>query len=220
MTQKTPALTIVIDPASIQKEYLKDVFRYRELFFFLAWRDIIVRYKQTFLGVLWAIIRPLITLAVFSFVFGKIANLAHTQQHYSLFVLSGLLPWLLFSNSLAETSNSLVSHAHIITKTYFPRMILVMSTIMVHLLDFLIGFTILTFFLLVTQTLNIYTFWLFPFFILLAYFLSLGAGLWLAAINVRYRDFRFIVPFLIQFGVFISPIGYSSFLLSDLLLQS
>jgi lipopolysaccharide transport system permease protein len=215
MTKKIDEFQIVIDPKSVQKEYLKDLFRYRELFYFMAWRDIIVRYKQTFLGVIWAIARPLITMAVFAFVFGKVANLATNGVNYPLFVLSGLLPWLLFSASIMDTSMSLINNIHMISKVYFPRIILPISNIIVHLVDFLISLVMLLVLLLFMGQLNYWMIFGLPLFIGFAFLLSLGAGLWLSAITVRYRDFRFIVPFLVQFGVFISPVGYSSFLLSE-----
>ncbi len=215
MIKKNGKRDQVIDAKSIQREYIKDILRYRELFYFLAWRDIVVRYKQTFLGVLWAIIRPLLTVAVFVFVFGKVAKLGVMTTTYPLFVLSGLLPWILFSSSLAETSNSLILNASMISKIYFPRIILPISNIVVHFIDFLIGFFVLVFFLLLSGSGYHITILAFPVFILSIFSLCLGTGLWLSAISVRYRDFRFIVPFLIQFGVFISPVGYSSFLLPE-----
>lgn len=215
MTKKNAEFQVVIDPQRIEKEYLKDVFRCRELFYFFAWRDIIVRYKQTFLGVVWAIIRPLITMVVFAVVFGRIANLATDQVNYPLFILSGLLPWLLFSASLMDTSNSLINNVHMISKVYFPRIILPLSNVMVHFVDFSISLLMLLFILLFTGQLNYLTILALPFFVGLIFMLCLGTGLWLSAVAVRYRDFRFIVPFLVQFGVFISPVGYSSFLMSE-----
>lgn len=215
MVKQNSEFKVLIDADSVQKEYLKDLFRYRELFYFLAWRDIVVRYKQTFLGVIWAIIRPLLTMLVFTFVFGKIARLSSDEVNYSLFVLSGLIPWILFANSLIDTSNSLLNNVHMISKVYFPRIILPITNIMVHVIDFFISFVGLLLLLLLSGYLNHWTLFAFPIFISCAFLLCLGTGLWLAAISVRYRDFRFIVPFLIQFGVFISPVGYSSFLLPD-----
>lgn len=215
MTTKNSEFKVIINSDSLQKEYLKDIFRYRELFYFLAWRDLVVRYKQTFLGVIWAIIRPLLTMMVFSFVFGKIAQLNSGEVHYSLFVLSGLIPWMLFANSLVETSNSLLNNASMISKIYFPRILLPMSNIVVHIADFFISLFVLLFLLLLSGNLFHWSFLVLPLFIGFACLLCLGTGLWLAAISVRYRDFRFIVPFLIQFGVFISPVGYSTFLLPD-----
>lgn len=215
MTKKSLDFTLVIDPDCVQKEYLKDVFRYRELFYFMAWRDIVVRYKQTLFGVAWAVARPLITMAVFALVFGKIANLATGQVNYPLFVLAALLPWTLFANTLIDTSNSLINNAPMISKVYFPRIILPISIIMVHFIDFLICFVVLLALLAFTGTLTAWAFIGLPIFIMLTLLLCVGTGLWLAAISVRYRDFRFIVPFLIQFGVFISPVGYSSFLVAE-----
>lgn len=214
MTKKSSKIQIVIDPECEQKEYLKDLLRYRELFYFLAWRDIVVRYKQTFLGIIWAVVRPLLTMAVFALVFGKIAHLATDQVNYPLFVLSGLLPWMLFAGSLVDTSQSLVNNTHMISKVYFPRIILPVSDIMVHLVDFVISL----FMLLLLLLFNGYLQWSIlglPFFIALTLSLCIGSGLWLSAASARYRDFRFIVPFLVQFGVFLSPVGYSSFLLSE-----
>lgn len=214
MTKKNSKFQIVIDPDCEQKEYLKDVLRYRELFYFLAWRDIVVRYKQTFLGVFWAVVRPLLTMAVFALVFGKIAHLATGEVNYPLFVLSGLLPWMLFAGCLIDTSHSLVNNTHMISKVYFPRIILPISDIMVHLVDFFISLILLLFLLLLNGYLN-WSILALPFFIALTLLLCVGTGLWLSAASVRYRDFRFIVPFLVQFGVFLSPVGYSSFLLSE-----
>lgn len=217
MTKENTNFKLIIDANDVQKEYLKDLFRYRELFYFLAWRDVVVRYKQTFLGVMWAIIRPLLTMMVFTFVFGKIARLDSglDRVSYSLFVLSGLIPWTLFANSLVDTSNSLLNNAPMISKVYFPRIILPISNIIVHLVDFFISFAVLFLLLVLSGNFHPWAFLGVPFFIALTFLLCLGTGLWLAAISVKYRDFRFIVPFLIQFGVFISPVGYSSFLLPE-----
>lgn len=213
MTKKTRAPTI-IDSQCEQTEYLKDVSRYRELFYFLAWRDIVVRYKQTILGVVWAVVRPLMTMAVFAFVFGKVAHLA-TEVNYPLFILSGLLPWLLFAGSLIDTSQSLVDNIHMISKVYFPRIILPISDIVVHLADFLISLVMLLLLLCFAGHINHWSILGIPLFIGLTFLLCVGTGLWLSAASVRYRDFRFIIPFLVQFGVFISPVGYSSFALSE-----
>ncbi len=215
MIKQNSKFQIIIDSQYAQKEYLKDVIRYRELFYFLAWRDIVVRYKQTFLGIIWAIVRPLLTMTVFAFVFGKIAHLSTEQVNYPLFILSGLLPWLLFAGSLIDTSHSLVNNTHMISKVYFPRIILPISDIVVHLVDFLISLTLLLLLLFFNGFINYWTILGLPFFIVLTLLLCVGSGLWLSAASVRYRDFRFIVPFLVQFGVFLSPVGYSSFLLSE-----
>lgn len=205
--------SIIIDPLQGETEYFKDLLRYRELFYFLAWRDVMVRYKQTLLGVFWAIIRPILNMIIFTFVFGKIANLSTFGVNYPLFVLAAMLPWQLFANSLADTSQSLINNAAMISKVYFPRFILVTSHIMVHLLDFFISLLFFFIFFCFTDTPFSRNIFFLPFFLVLTLTLSLGTGLWMAALGVRFRDLRFIVPFLIQFGVFISPVGYSSFLL-------
>jgi len=211
----SPHSQIIIDPCSTQKDYLKEIVRYRELFYFLAWRDIVVRYKQTLLGIVWAVIRPLLTMAVFALVFGKIAHLAPEEVNYPIFVFSALLPWLLFAGSLIDTSGSLVSHSDMISKIYFPRIILPISEIMVHLVDFSIGLIFLLFLLFFNGLLNLSTLLALPLFTALTLLLCVGSGLWLSAASALYRDIRFIVPFLVQFGAFLSPVGYSSFLLSE-----
>lgn len=215
MTNKKYTTSLVIDSNHVEKEYFKDLFRYRELFYFLAWRDIVVRYKQTFLGVLWALIRPLLNIAVFSFVFGKIAKLPSDDIYYPLFVLSGMLPWQLFAGSLIDTSQSLVNNASMISKVYFPRIILPISHIIVHFVDFLISLALMFILFIFFGDLTYWSLLALPVFIFLTLLLCLGTGFWLAAASVRYRDFRFIIPFIIQFGVFVSPVGYSSFLLPE-----
>lgn len=214
MTKKQE-FDIIIDVDRVQKEYLKDLFRYRELFYFFAWRDILVRYKQTFLGVAWSIIRPIINMAVFVFIFGKVANLPSDHVNYSLFVLAGMIPWQLFSSCLVDTSNSLVNNAAMISKVYFPRIILPVTHIIVNLVDFLISMGMFFSLLLIMGAMNEWRLVFIPIFILFTLCLCLGTSLWLSALTVRYRDFRFIVPFLVQFGMFISPVGYGSFLVPE-----
>lgn len=206
---------VIIETHRLRKEYFKDLFRYRELFYFFAWRDILVRYKQTLLGVAWAIIRPLLNMAIFAFVFGKVANLSSDHVSYPLFVLAGMLPWQLFSSCLVDSSNCLVLNAPMISKVYFPRMVLPISHIIVNFVDFLISFAMMILLLFVTGDLQQSTLFMLPLFVLLTLILCLGSSLWLAAVTVRYRDFRFIVPFVVQFGVFISPVGYGSFLVPE-----
>lgn len=213
--KKDSEFHIVIDSKQVQKQYFKDLIRYRELFYFLAWRDIIVRYKQTALGIIWALIRPLLNILIFTFVFSKVANLPSDHINYSLFVFAGMLPWQLFASCLIDTSNSLLNNVSMISKVYFPRIILPVSHIIVHFIDFLISLVLLFFLFFFSGYLNDWTILGLPFFILLTLVFCLGASLWLAAATVRYRDVRFIVPFLVQFGVFISPVGYSSFLLPE-----
>ncbi|MCE2983510.1 MAG: ABC transporter permease [Parachlamydia sp.] len=214
MTSKNAKL-IVIDANRIQKEYFKDLFRFRELFYFFAWRDILVRYKQTYLGILWGLIRPLLNMAIFAFVFGKVANLSSDKVSYPLFILAGMVPWQLFASCLLETSNSLVNNAPMISKVYFPRMILPVSYIIVNSIDFLISLGLLFILFIATGAAWPPTLLFLPVFIFLVLLLCLGASLWMAAITVRYRDFRFIVPFVTQFGMFISPVGYGSFLVPE-----
>lgn len=215
MTKIHSPYNIVISPENIEKEYFKDLFRYRELFYFFAWRDIIVRYKQTALGVIWAIIRPLINMAIFAFIFGSIAKLPSDNINYSFFVLAGMLPWQLFASSLVDCSNCLINNSQMISRIYFPRIILPISQIIVQMTDLLISLGLLLFLLFITGNLNHMTVLVLPFFIALSLLLSLGVGLFLSATTVRYRDFRFIAPFVVQFGMFISPVGYGSFLIPD-----
>ncbi|CAF22906.1 MULTISPECIES: ABC transporter permease [Candidatus Protochlamydia] len=206
---------IVIDSSGIQKEYLKDLYRYRELLYFFTWRDIIVRYKQTALGILWALFRPILNMSVFALVFGKIANLPSDGVNYPLFVLAAMLPWLLFAGCVIDTSNTLVNNAAMISKVYFPRMILPISNILVNFCDFIVTLLLLFILFLFSGALTTWTIVLLPIFISLNLILCLGISLWMAAVTVRFRDFRFLIPFIVQFGLFISPVGYGSFLVPE-----
>jgi lipopolysaccharide transport system permease protein len=212
MSEEPSNFNVVVDTDTLQKEYFRDLFRFRELFYFFAWRDLLVRYRQTFLGLIWVVLRPLINMSIFALVFGKIAHMDSYGINYPLFVLAGLLPWQLFASSLIDASQCLINHAPMISKIYFPRIILPISQIIVNLVDFGISNALLLLFFLVTGMLTHWSILLLPVFVVMSVFLCLGASLWIAAINVRFRDFRVIVPFLIQFGLFISPVGYSSFL--------
>lgn len=199
-----------IEAGKSTQNYFKDVWRYRELLYFLSWRDILVKYKQTLIGILWIIVRPIITILVFTIVFGKIAQLPQAGIPYPLLVLAGLLPWYFFSNALSESSLSLISNSSLITKVYFPRILLPMSSIIVSLLDFCITFLLA---LAVMAWYGILPGWeiiFLPLFIILSFIPALGAGLWFSAFNVKYRDFRYIVPFLVQIGILFSPVGFSS----------
>ena len=205
------SIRTIIEPGRTEKNYWKDLWRYRELFYILSWRDIKVRYKQTTLGVVWAIIRPLLTMLVFSFVFGRIAKLpVDGVAPYAIMVFAGLLPWQFFSNSITESSNSLIGNERLITKVYFPRMIIPASSVITSFVDFLVSFIILLTLFLVYQYTPPGKIFLMPLFWIMAFAASFGPGLYLTALNVKYRDFRYIIPFIIQFGVFISPVGYSS----------
>lgn len=201
---------IVIEAGRTEREYWKDLWRYRELFYFLAWRDILVRYKQTAIGVSWALIRPFLTMVVFTIVFGKLAGLPSDGAPYPILVFSAMLPWQFFASALAECSNSLIGNRNLISKVYFPRLIVPTSAVIVSFVDFLISGMIL---LGLMAWYNFAPTWkiiLLPFFILIAFIAAMGVGLWLASLNVKYRDFRYIVPFLVQFGLYISPVGFSS----------
>ncbi|MEL7067988.1 MAG: ABC transporter permease [Cyanobacteria bacterium J06581_3] len=200
-----------IEAGRTEAQYWRDIWRYRELFYFLAWRDILVRYKQTFIGVAWALIRPFLTMVVFTIVFGRLAKLpSDGDTPYPILVFSAMLPWQFFASALSECSNSLISNANLISKVYFPRLVVPTSAVIVSFVDFLIsGFILLS---LMTW----YTFipsWrilTLPFFVLIAFAAAMGGGLWLAALNVQYRDFRYVVPFIVQLGLYISPVGFSS----------
>src|SRR5258706_9640932 len=202
---------LIIEPGKTEKNYWKDLWRYRELFYILSWRDIKVKYKQTVLGVLWAIIRPLLTMLVFTFVFGKVAKMdTHGTVPYSIIVFAGLLPWKFFSNALTESSNSLIGNTNLITKVYFPRLIIPASSVITSFIDFFISFIILlVLFVIYRYTPPVQIFFM-PLFWIMVFFASFGPGLYLTALNVKYRDFRYIIPFIVQFGLFISPVGYNS----------
>jgi lipopolysaccharide transport system permease protein len=202
---------IIIEAGRAEKNYWRDLWRYRELFQVLAWRDISVRYKQTIIGVAWALIRPFLTMVVFTVIFGKVAKLpTEGTAPYALLVFAGMLPWTFFSTALAEASNSLIGNANLISKVYFPRLIVPAATVVVALVDFLISFTVLAAMMVWYQFLPGWQIFLLPAFILLAFLASLGPGLWITALNVKYRDFRYIIPFLVQFGLYVSPVGFSS----------
>ncbi len=207
---------LILEPGRAEKNYWADLWRYRELFLILAWRDVAVRYKQTIIGVAWAVIRPFLTMVVFTLIFGKLAKLpTDGDAPYALMVFAGMLPWYLFSSSLGEASNSLISNANLIGKVYFPRLIVPCATVVVALIDFLISFVILVGLMLWYQFLPGWQILLLPVFICLALLASIGPGLWITAINVKYRDFRYVIPFIVQFGLYISPVGFSSSVVPD-----
>jgi len=213
MSEIQNVVTVSADQAG--SEYLADLARHRELFFFFSWRDIIVRYKQAFFGVAWALIRPLLNMILFTFLFGRIANLPSDGIPYSLFVLSGTLAWQLLSNSIIDSCTSLVNNAALIGKSYFPRMIIPLSQIVVHLVDFAISLAMMLVLLVVTSTLNFLTILMLPLFLFQCVMLAAGIALWLSALTVNYRDFRLIVPFFVQFGLFLSPVGYGTFVIPE-----
>jgi lipopolysaccharide transport system permease protein len=177
----------------------------------LAWRDISVRYKQTAIGVVWAVLRPFLTMVVFTVIFGRVAKLpSDGNAPYALMVFAAMLPWSLFSTSLGEASNSLIGNANLISKVYFPRLIVPTATVVTAFVDFLISFIILLGLMVYYQFAPGWNMLLLPPFILLALLASLGPGLWTAALNVKYRDFRYVIPFIVQFGLYVSPVGFSS----------
>ncbi len=208
-TQQPPEL--IIEAGRGEARYWQDLWAFRGLFYFLAWRDILVRYKQTVIGVSWALIRPLITTVVFTVVFGKLARLPSSgDSPYAITVLAALLPWMFFSQALSDCSNSLVGNANLVSKIYFPRLIVPASSVIVSLVDFLIVAVILAVMMVSYQYLPDWRVLCLPFFLVVAFVTALAAGLWFAALNVRYRDFRHIVPFVVQIGLYLSPVGFTS----------
>jgi lipopolysaccharide transport system permease protein len=207
---------LVIEPGRADKHYWRDLWRYRELFAILAWRDVAVRYKQTLIGVAWAVLRPLLTMLVFTVVFGRLAKLpTEGDAPYALMVFAGMLPWYLFSSALTGAAESLVSSANLIGKVYFPRMIVPAASIVTALVDFLISLLILVGMMVWYQFVPGWQIVLLPVFVVLALLASFGPGLWITALNIKYRDFRFIIPFLVQIGLYISPVGFSSSVVPD-----
>lgn len=202
---------IVIEAGRSERHYWVDLWRYRELFYFLAWRDILVRYKQTVIGVAWAIIRPLLTMLVFTVVFGRLAHLpSEGSAPYPILVFAALLPWQFFSSAFAEAGGSLIANSNMISKVYFPRLIIPASAVIVSFVDFLSSSAILFCMMIWYGVFPDWRVLTLPLFVLLATGAALGAGLWVAALNVKFRDFRYIVPFVVQLGLYISPVGFSS----------
>jgi lipopolysaccharide transport system permease protein len=201
---------VVIEPGRLERHYWRDLWRYRELFRVLAWRDISVRYKQTVIGAAWALIRPFLTMVVFTIVFGKIAGLPSQGAPYALLVFAGMLPWTFFSTALAEASNSLISNANLISKVYFPRLIVPAAAVMVSLVDFFISLVILVGLMVWYRYPPSWQILLLPVFVAIAFLASLGPSLWITALNVKYRDFRYVIPFIVQLGLYVSPVGFSS----------
>jgi lipopolysaccharide transport system permease protein len=207
---------IVIEAGRAEGHYWLDLWRYRELFRVLARRDLSVRYKQTVIGVLWALIRPFLSIVVFTVIFGRIAKLpTDGSAPYALMVAAGILPWTFFSAGLSDASNSLISNEKLITKVYFPRMIVPVATIVVAFVDFLISFCILLGLMGWYGFLPDWRIFLLPLFVLLAFCASVGPSLWITSLNVKYRDFRYVIPFIVQFGLYISPVGFSSSLVPE-----
>ena len=207
---------LIIEPGRTARHYWRDLWQYRELFQVLAWRDVSVRYKQTVIGAGWALIRPCVMMGVFTLVFGKLAKLpSDGAAPYALMVFAGMLPWSFFSTALADASGSLVGNANLISKVYFPRLIVPIAAVMVAFVDFLIGFAILVVLMIWYQFAPGWQILLLPAFAAVAFLASLGVGLWITALNVKYRDFRYVIPFILQLGLYVSPVGFSSNIIPD-----
>jgi len=204
------AFEVFIEPGRAERNYWKDLWRYRELFYILSWRDIKVRYKQTVIGVVWSVLRPLLTMIIFTFIFGQVAKFEIPGVKYALAVFAGLLPWQFFSTGLSEASNSLVGNERLISKVYFPRMIIPASSVITSLVDLFIALGLMFCLMIWYGSVPSINLLFLPLFIILAFFASFGVGLWLTALNVKYRDFKHVVPFLVQIGLYLSPVGFTS----------
>ena len=211
MLDKKPAYSLIIEPGRTEKNYWADLYRYRELFYILSWRDLKVRYKQTVVGVLWAFLRPLLTMVVFTIVFGKLAKMQpEGDVPYAIMVFAAMLPWQFFSNAQTEASNSLIGNANLLSKVYIPRLIVPASSVITSFVDFLISFVLLLVLMTYYQYMPTWKILFLPIYIALSFLTAFGLGLYLTALNVKYRDFRYIIPFIVQFGLYISPVGFSS----------
>lgn len=206
----------IIEPGRADRQYWRDLWQYRELFRVLAWRDIAVRYKQTVVGAAWALIRPLLTMVIFTVIFGKLAKLpSDGATPYALMVFAGMLPWSFFAAAVSEASSSLVGNANLISKVYFPRLIVPAAAVVVAFIDFLISSVILAALMIWYRFTPSWQIALLPAFALIAFAASLGIGVWITALNVKYRDFRHVIPFIVQLGLYVSPVGFSSSIIPD-----
>jgi lipopolysaccharide transport system permease protein len=202
---------LILESGRAEKNYWRDLWHYRELFYFLAWRDILVRYKQTAIGIVWAVLKPLLTTIIFTLVFSKLGKFpAPPGVPYFLLILAANLPWQFFSSAMSESGNSLVSNANLISKVYFPRLIVPAGSVITSFVDFLITAGLMVVMMGWFHFLPDWRILTIPLFVALAFGAAFGIGLWLSALNVEYRDFRYIVPLIVQFGFFLSPVGYSS----------
>jgi len=202
---------LIIDAGRSERGYWRDMWQYRELFQIMAWRDVVVRYKQTVIGAAWALIRPFLMMVVFTVVFGKLAKLpSDGAAPYALMVLAGMLPWAFFSTGLTDAANSLLGNASLITKVYFPRLIVPVAAVMAAFADFLISFALLLVLMGWYRFPPSWQILLLPIFVAITFIASVGIGVWIAALNVKYRDFRYVVPFIVQLGLYVSPVGFSS----------
>lgn len=209
--QRQSTRTLVLEPGRAEHHYWRDLWHYRELFAILAWRDVAVRYKQTVIGVAWAVVRPLLTMVVFTVIFGRVAKLPSAgNAPYPIMVFAGMLPWFLFSTILSEASNSMVVNNNLVSKVYFPRIIIPTATALVALVDVAINLALLACQMAWYRFLPTWRIMFLPLFVILATFASLGPSLWMTALNVKFRDFRYIIPFIVQFGLYLSPVGFTS----------
>ena len=210
-------MQLIIEPGRIERNYWRDLWRYRELFQVFAWRDLSVRYKQTVIGVAWDVIRPFLTMVILTVVFGKLAKLpSEGSAPYALMVFAGMLPWTFFSACLSDASNSIISNANLIGKVYFPRLIIPLATMVVSFVDFADQFRqSLSAMMVWYQFLPSWQILLLPGFVVVAFLAAVGPALWLTALNVKYRDFRYVIPFILQLGLYVSPVGFSSSIVPD-----
>ena len=206
---------LVIEAGRVNRQYFKDLLAYRELFLLLTWRDILVRYKQTVIGVAWSVLRPLLTMIVFTIVFGRLAKMPSEGVAYPILVYAAILPWQFFSNTVGEAANSLIVNANMISKVYFPRIIVPTTAMIVSLIDFLISIFILSILMVWYRHVPTWKVVFLPLFLGLAAIAALGITYLISALNVKYRDFRHVLPFIVQFGLFISPVGFSSTVVPD-----
>ncbi len=216
MENPKSSYNLIIEPGRTEQNYWSDLYRYRELFYILSWRDLKVRYKQTVIGVLWAVLRPFLTMVVFTIVFGKLAKMqTEGDVPYAIMVFAAMLPWQFFSNALSEASNSLIGNANLLSKVYFPRLIVPASSVITSFVDFMISFVLLIVLMVYYQYVPSWHIVFLPIYIFLSFLAAFGLGLYLTALNVKYRDFRYIIPFIVQFGLYISPVGFSSNVIPD-----
>lgn len=206
---------LILEQGRAERHYWRDLWAYRELFAVLAWRDVAVRYKQTVIGAAWAVVRPVITMVVFTVIFGRLAHLPSQGVPYSVMVFVGMLPWFLFSTILNDASTSMVGNAHLVGKVYFPRLIIPAAAAVVAVFDFALNLVILLGLMLWFGVMPSWRLVLLPPFVGLAIAASLGPALLVTALNVKYRDFRYVIPFLVQFGLYVSPVGFSSTIVPD-----
>ena len=207
--QEMPEL--LIEPGRTEKNYWRDLWRYRELFYFLAWRDILVRYKQTVIGIAWAVVRPLLTTIIFTIISGRVAGLKSPGNvPHALLIMAAMLPWQFFATAMTEASNSMIGNANLISKVYFPRLVVPAGAVITSFVDFLITLGLMALFMIYYLFAPDWHLLLLPLFMALAFGAAFGIGLWLCALNVEYRDFRYIIPFIVQFGIFVSPVIWTS----------